>query len=260
MKIKYLKYWLASACLAVTATHAQAVELRFGVDPTYPPFSYKNKEGGLEGFEIEIGNALCAQLKRTCTWVVNDFDGLVPGLKARKYDGILSSMQPTAERLKQIDFTDGLYEVHSALVSHKHHSLTLSESALRGKSVGVEQGTVQERYANKALAAWGVSVLSYQSQDQVYADLMNGRLDASLQDSTQAELGFLNTAQGKDYEVSDVVRDPDMQSSVAIGINKGNATLKTELDAAIHAVRASGEYERLQNKYFSAPTVTSSMN
>lgn len=160
MKIKHLKHCLASGFFLLATIHAHAAELRFGVDPTYPPFSSKNKEGDVEGFEIDIGNALCAQLNRKCIWLINDFDGLVPALKARKFDGILSSMQPTRERLRQVDVTSSLYDVRSALVSQKTRHITLSEHSLRGKSIGVEQGTVQEAYASKALAAWGVSAVS----------------------------------------------------------------------------------------------------
>lgn len=94
----------------------------------------------------------------------------------------------------------------------------------------------------------------------MYADLLNGRLDCSLQDSTQAEFGFLSTPQGKDYEVSDVVRDPALQSSVAIGVNKGNETLKAELDSAIQAIKANGEYERLKSKYFPPSVAATSAN
>ena len=247
MKIKKTLATILLFC----AAQAQADTIRFGVDPTYPPFSYKNKSGELEGFEIEIGNALCAKLQSKCVWVVNEFDGLVAGLKAKKFDGILSSMQPTAERLKQIDFTDGLYSVYTALVASKGSPLSFNEASLRGKSIGVEQGTVQDLYANKNLAAWGVTVVSYQSQDQVYADLINGRLNGSLQDVTQAELGFLSTPQGKDFKVSDVLRDPATQADIAIGVSKSNTDLKEKLNGAIKGIRDSGEFEKIEEKYFS---------
>lgn len=246
------KNMLAAALLAFFSLviEANADQIRFGVDPTYPPFSYKNKEGVLEGFEIELGNAICASANAECIWVVNEFDGLVPGLKAKKFDGILSSMQATPERLKQIDFTDGLYVLHTGLVSRKDHPLTLTEDALRGKSIGVEQGTLQDLYANKVLSAWGVVVVSYQSQDQVYADLVNGRLDASLQDEAQAKLGFLGTPQGKEFLISDKLKDPSTESAVAIGIEKGNNDLKQKLNAAIKSIHESGEFDKIKAKYF----------
>lgn len=235
--------------LSVLALNANAETIRFGVDPTYPPFSYKDKNGELQGFEIELGNAICAAAHSDCLWVVNEFDGLVPGLKAKKFDGILSSMQATPERLKQIDFSDGLYLLHSGLVSLKSSPLKISESDLKGKSIGVEQGTLQDLYANKVISAWGATVVSYQSQDQVYADLINGRLDASLQDSAQAQLGFLNTDQGKAYEISDKLVDPATQTPVAIGIEKGNQEFKGKINAAIKIVHENGQFDSIKAKY-----------
>lgn len=58
---------------------------------------------------MNLGNAICAELKLTCVWVSNDFDGLIPALKAGKFDAIQSSMTVTEARKKQIDFSDRLY-------------------------------------------------------------------------------------------------------------------------------------------------------
>lgn len=236
--------------LSSVVVGAKADQVRFGVDPTYPPFSYKDKAGELEGFDIELGNAICASMHSECVWVVNEFDGLVPGLKAKKYDGIMSTMQATPERLKQIDFSDGLYVVQNGLVSRKDKPLVFTKESLRGKSIGVEQGTLPDIYANKVLSAWGAVVVSYQSIDQVYIDLVNGRLDASLQETVQAQLAFLSTPQGKDYIISDRLKDASVESPVAVGIEKGNEPLKQRLNAAIKNINESGEFERIKLKYF----------
>ncbi|WP_336145596.1 ABC transporter substrate-binding protein, partial [Klebsiella pneumoniae] len=73
--------------------------------------------------------------------------------------------------------------------------------SLKGKSVGYEQGTIQEAYAKAVLDKAGVTTKAYANQDQVYADLTSGRLDASVQDMLQAELGFLKSPAGAGYEV-----------------------------------------------------------
>ena len=84
-------------------------ELRFGVDPSYAPFESKAADGSLVGFDIDLGNAICAELKVKCKWVESDFDGMIPGLKANKFDGVISSMTVTPAREKVIDFSSELF-------------------------------------------------------------------------------------------------------------------------------------------------------
>ena len=96
--------------LCATAAHAQEwKEIRFGVFPEYPPFESVAADGSLQGFDIELGNAICAKLDVKCTWVHNEFDGMIPALRARKFDAIMSSMAVTPAREKIIDFTDRLF-------------------------------------------------------------------------------------------------------------------------------------------------------
>ena len=69
--------------------------LRFGVDPTFPPFESKASDGSLQGFDIDLGNAICAQAKVKCQWVQIGFDGSIPALQGKKFDAILSAMSMT---------------------------------------------------------------------------------------------------------------------------------------------------------------------
>ena len=93
----------AAATLAILAVPAVAQDaLRIGVEGAYPPFSSKESDGTLVGFDIEIAQALCAQMERECTMVEQDWDGMIPALKARKFDAIVASMSITEERRRQI--------------------------------------------------------------------------------------------------------------------------------------------------------------
>jgi amino acid ABC transporter substrate-binding protein, PAAT family (TC 3.A.1.3.-) len=196
-----LRQTLALAVLAGCAFGAQAKidQVRFAVDPTYPPFESKTPQGKLVGFDIDLGNALCAQMQAKCVWVESQFDGMIPALKARKFDAILSDMGITEERLKQIDFTVPLYDTHTQLIARKGSGLLPTAESLKGKTVGVEQGTVQERYA---LAKWqphGVNVVPYGDQAQVESDLISGRLDVVFTDAAQARKRFPETSAGQRF-------------------------------------------------------------
>src|SRR6476620_692300 len=76
--------------------------IRFGVDPSYPPFASKAPDGSLVGFDIDLGNALCAKLNAKCVWVENDFHGMIPALQARKIDFFFSDTATTEKRRQQI--------------------------------------------------------------------------------------------------------------------------------------------------------------
>jgi len=96
-------------CLAATAAQAEELEIRIGVEGAYPPFSHKNADGQLIGFDVDIAHALCAAMKAKCTLVEQDWDGIIPALLARKYDAIVASMAITEERKKRVDFSRKYY-------------------------------------------------------------------------------------------------------------------------------------------------------
>jgi len=225
--------------------------LRFGVDPSYPPFESKAADGSLVGFDIELGNAICAQLNQKCVWVEQNFDGMIPALKARKFDAILSAMSATASRRQQIDFTRRLYNGPSALIARSGTKLQPDAKALQGQRVGVVQGSTQESFARTEWATKGVTLVSYQTQDQIYQDLVTGRLDAAFQSSVQADYGFLKTPRGKGFAlVGEPVNDNRVAGDVAIGVRKGDAALEDRLNQAIDAIRKNGNYQRVASKYF----------
>lgn len=251
MKKAFLALSALTLCMAAGSALAKEYkELRFGVDPSYAPFESKAADGSLVGFDIDLGNAICAELKVKCKWVESDFDGMVPGLKANKFDGVISSMTVTPAREKVIDFSNELFSGPTSLVYKKGSGLSADTASLKGKTVGYEQGTIQEAYAKAVLDKAGVKTQAYANQDQVYADLISGRLDASVQDMLQAELGFLKSPQGAGYEISAAIDDPLLPSKTAVGIKKGNQALQTLLNKGIKALHDDGTYTKIQQKHF----------
>lgn len=251
MKKAWLTLSALALCIAAGNTMAKEYkELRFGVDPSYAPFESKAADGSLVGFDIDLGNAICKELKVTCKWVESDFDGMIPGLKARKFDGVISSMTVTPAREKVIDFSNELFSGPTSLVFKKGAGFTAGPASLKGKTVGYEQGTIQEAYAKAVLDKSGVTTKAYANQDQVYADLTSGRLDASIQDMLQAELGFLKSPAGADYEVSKPIDSELLPAKTAIGIAQGNKELKALLDKGIKAMHDDGTYAEIQKKHF----------
>ncbi len=250
--MKKLALSIALACIAVGAHAKDWSTIRFGVDASYPPFESKDASGKVVGFDVDLGNEICARLKAKCEWVENDFDGMIPALKARKFDGVLSSMSMTPARAEQIAFSDKLFNTPTRLVAKKGSNLQPTADSLKGKSVGVEQGTIQETYAKTYWAPKGVQVVPYQNQDGVYQDLMSGRLDAALQDAVQADLGFLKTPRGANFQFAggDINDPKTLGNGAGIGLRKDDADLKAKIDAAIAGMLKDGTYKKLEKKYF----------
>jgi histidine transport system substrate-binding protein len=118
------------------------------------PFESVAADGSLQGFDIELGNAICEKLQVKCTWVHNEFDGMIPALRARKFDAIMSSMAVTPARQKQIDFTNRLFLSPTSVIVRKSAGFGDTVESLKGKQVGVLQGSLQEAYARAVLARW----------------------------------------------------------------------------------------------------------
>ncbi|WP_118184750.1 ABC transporter substrate-binding protein [Paraburkholderia phosphatilytica] len=246
---------LIASVSVVAPTVAQAKDwttIRFGVDASYPPFESKGSDGKLVGFDIDLGNEICKRLNAKCVWVENDFDGMIPALKAKKFDGVLSSMSMTPARAEQIAFSSKLFNTPTRLVAKKGSTIQPTPAGMAGKTVGVEQGTIQETYAKTYWEPKGAKVVSYQNQDQVYADLLSGRLDASLQDAVEAEIGFLKTPRGAGFAFAgnDIVDEKVLGNGAGIGLRKEDTDLKAKIDKAIADIIKDGTYKKLEKKYF----------
>ncbi|WP_028220626.1 ABC transporter substrate-binding protein [Paraburkholderia oxyphila] len=251
MKLSKMLLALACACAAVPA-FADTTALRFGLEAQYPPFESKAANGSLQGFDIDIGNAVCAATHLTCKWVETSFDGLIPALNGRKFDAINSAMNATAKRREAIDFTTVIYRVPTRLIARSDSGLTPTPASLKGKRVGVLQSSIQETYAKAHWEPEGVSVVAYQDQNQIYADLTAGRLDATLLLAPAGQTGFLSRPDGKGFAfVGAPVRDDAiLGSGVAFGLRKGDDALRQRLNAAIAKLEADGTVASLARKYF----------
>lgn len=257
--MKKMKIALLLGCaLASFSTLAEGTAFKFGLEAQYPPFESKSASGELQGFDIDVGNAVCAAAKLKCEWFDTAFDGLIPALQGRKFDAINSAMNVTEKRRQAIDFTDVIYRVPSQLIAKKSSGLLPTVESLKGKHVGVLQGSIQESYAQAHWAPKGVDVVSYQDQNQVYLDLSSGRLDGTLVLAPAGQTGFLDRPDGKDFAFAgDAVRDDKiLGSGIAFGLRKGDTANKQKLDAAIAKIKQEGVIQQLSKKYFGDIDVT----
>ena len=242
---------LIALAVAAIAAPAFAADLKVAVDPTYEPFTYKTPQGELAGFDVDVAKAVCAQIQRKCVFVEQVWDSMIPGLQARKYDVIVSSMSMTDERRRVVDFSDRYYKTPSSIVVKKSVKYD-GPASLKGKKIGVLKGSTQEKWAMGELKPAGVEVIPYAAQDQVYLDIQSGRIDGTVADKVEVHGGFLRKPEGKDYGYvgPDQYETKYYGDGIGIALRKGQTELKQQINDAIKAIRSNGTYNTIAKKYF----------
>ena len=240
----------AAACVTFLAGHALAQStLKVATEGTYPPWSFKDAQGQLKGWDVDIANALCEKMKVRCEIVAQDWDGIIPGLIAQKYDAIVASMAMTEARRQRVDFTDRYKKTVSRFVARKGTPPDVSPAALKGKSIGAQRGSIQAAYLQ---ANYKESDLKfYDTPQAAELDLVAGRVDYILGNMVTYYVGFMKRPEAKDYDFV----GPDLQGGLlgdgnGIAVRKGNTELLGRLNAALAAIMADGTYDRITAKYF----------
>ncbi len=252
MKFRRVTTTFAAIALmfGLAGTAAQAADLRVGVEGAYPPFSWKESDGTLKGFDIEIAEAICAELGRKCVLVEQDWDGMIPALLARKFDTIIASMSITEERKKRVDFSDKYYNTPAKFVAKKGSGIQINAAGLKGKRIGLQRGTTHQCFMEKIYP--DAELVLYGTQEEVFQDLAIGRIDAQFSDSIAADDGFLKTDAGKDFEFvgGDQHDEACHGPGAGMAVRKSDTALRDDLNRAIKALRDNGTYQKINAKYF----------
>jgi lysine-arginine-ornithine-binding protein len=241
----------AATLVAGTFAGSQAVSadtIRIATEGAYAPFNMKNEQGELIGFDVEIAKALCEQMKADCTIVEQDWDGMIPALRGKKFDAIIASMSITEERLRAIDFTDPYYTNALAFVAAKGVEFGTDKESLKGKTLGAQRATIAGQYLEDELGEV-VTVKLYDTQDNAYLDLASGRLDGLVSDKFPA-YDWLRTDDGAKFEFKGDTIKTETVDKIGIAIRKGDSELKEKFNEALKAIVENGTYEKINANYF----------
>ncbi|MGO3344865.1 MAG: transporter substrate-binding domain-containing protein [Marinomonas sp.] len=229
----------------VTSMSVQAADkIRFATEGAWAPFNFIDASGKPQGFDVDIANALCEQMKADCEVVTQDWDGLIPGLKVRKFDAIIASMSVTPERERVVDFTNKYYSGGLRFLSRTGEAFDLKH--LDGKTIGAQRATLgaqylEDNYTGKAKLKF------YDNQDNVYLDLVAGRLDIVLSDELPTYNWLKTSGNGDKFEFKGTAFMKT--DEIAIAVRKGDK-LKDKLNEALKEILANGTYQKINTKYF----------
>ncbi len=222
--------------------------LKVGSDIAYAPFEFMDDKQKPTGFDIELINAIGADIGYTKVNIETAaFDGLIPALQAGKYDAVISAMTITDDRAKSVQFSDKYFKTVQYIAMKKGSSFA-KLADLKGKKVGVQLNTTGQFAVEKL----GITTKKYDTTPDALNDLINGGVDAVVADSPVV-LWF--QAQNATAQITSVEADSD-QEYYGIAMKLGNTELSGKMNASLKKLIDNGKYKEIFKKWFKkdAPT------
>jgi L-cystine transport system substrate-binding protein len=220
--------------------------LKIGIEGTYPPFGYRNGQGELEGFDIDVARALAAKLGVKPQFITVEWSGIIAGLQAGKFDVIVNQVTITPQRREAIDFSRPYLYSAAQLIQRADDAHDYgAPGALNGRKIGVTLGT---NFADLAKTLPGVTVLTYPGAPEKLRDVAAKRVDASMDDRLM--LPYLIKTSNLPLKPGATVKGGETQ--MGIPVRKGNPKFAAAVDGALDALRHDGTLTKLSQRWFGA--------
>lgn len=257
-----MKRLVATATLALAlfgfaaAGSAQEV-LKVGSECTYFPFNFRDSDGKLKGYDIDVADEIAKRLNAKAEYSCLKFDGLIPALLAGQFDLIAASLSITPERQQRIDFSEAYRLSIGQFVAPKAKKLQLFDAkneviktAFKGIRVGLQRGTTYDSWFQAIVPE--AQVVRYETVEQMYLEIKSGRLDAIMTNPMKTYLEFLSKPDGAGFEVvgPQITDVKYFGTGAGIGLRKGNDALLKRIDTAILAMKKDGTLDKFSKVYF----------
>ena len=225
------------------AAVAAAEPLRVGMELAYPPFEMTDQAGKPTGVSVRLAEALAKDLERELVVENITFDGLIPALKTGKIDCIISSMTATPERARSITFSEPYLETGLALlVATKSPVQSAADLDAPGRIVAVKKGTTGHQYAAMNLQQARLLVLDKESA--AVMEVAQGKADAFIYDSLSVYRSHL-----RHPATTRALLQPFSAETWAVGLRRGDDTLKRQIDDFLNRFRTGGGFEKLGDEF-----------
>ena len=217
--------------------------LRVGMELSYPPFEMTDQAGRPTGVSVRLAEALAQELGRELVIENIAFDGLIPALKTGKIDCIISSMTATPERARSIAFSEPYLRTGLALlVAADSPVQSASDLDEPGRVVAVKKGTTGHQYAAATIRRARLLVLDKESA--AVMEVAQGKADAFIYDSLS-----VYRSHARHPDTTRAVLRPFREETWAVGLRRGDESLKRQVDDFLDRFRATGGFEKLGNEF-----------
>lgn len=230
----------------VYASTLEAIKARgkiyIGTDATYPPMEFRDENGEIVGFDIDLGRAIAEELGVEAVFIDTAWDGIFPALDAGKFDIIISSTSITEERLKSKEMSDPYYVTSQAIAVRKDNDTIKGPEDLKGKIVAVQIGTTGDLAVSEME---GVTVKRFDTIDKAYMEVLNGRADAVVNDLSEVAYRMKMLP---DMKIVATFREGEEKYGVTM--RKGDLELLAAINEALRRIKESGKYDEIYKKWF----------
>ena len=229
---------LSTAMLTLTASLAFADTVRIATEGAYPPYNFINDNGQIDGFERELGDALCARAQLECVWLTNDWDSIIQNLVSGNYSAIMAGMSITPERDAVIDFSAAYLPPDPST----YVGLAGSEFLMEVGVVAAQIGTIQSNY----IATTGRTLIEFATADETISAVLNGEADAVFADKTYLAPIVAESGGKLDYVYQDVM----VGGGIGMGFRESDIDLRFQFEDAIYDMTQDGSLNTLIRKWF----------
>lgn len=212
------------------------------MEGTWAPWTYHNEKDELVGYDVEVGKLVADYLGVDVKYVEGEWDGLLAGVEAGRYDMLINGCGITEEREKSYDFSAPYaYDIIAVITKGDNNEIKTMED-LNGKKTA---NTITSTYATIA-NKYGATVSGVDDLNQTFLLLDRGDIDATL-NAVVAYNDYMKANQDANFKIACLY---DESQPIAIAMKKGSSDLKKLVDNAITKAHDDGKLSELSNKYF----------
>lgn len=218
--------------------------ITIAMEGTWAPWTYHDEKDELVGFDVEVGKAIAEKLGVEPVFIEGEWDGLLAGLQAGRYDIMVNGVEYTEERAQSFDFTEPYAYIRTAIIVKADNEDINSFEDLQGKTTA---NTISSTYTQLA-ESYGATTTGVDDLNQTIELLLQGRIDATL-NAEVTYYDYMSVHPDAGLKIAALTEDA---SNVVIPTRKGedSASLREAINQAIEELRADGTLGEISEKYF----------
>ncbi len=231
--------------LSINLSAAEAKSLKIAVDTTYPPMEFESVDGKIIGLDVDLAKAMAKVMGKTPEFIVMPWDGILAGLQSSRYDIIMSSMNITEDRKKQVDFVQYV-QMGQVFVVKKSGKQVKSEKELAGLTVAVQADTTSYE-AVEGFKKSGISIKdikAFKGATEAFQALKAGQAEVIVIDEA---VGFYYAGlDAKTFVISGIAMKPE---PIGIAVRKTDKALHAELTKALETIKKDGTFSKIYKQW-----------